>query len=69
MGDYKLFPAEAWTIKEKDLIRVLHDAANHGYKPLVMINGMYYNLELEQNEFFEEVDDYDAETGVRRVVF
>lgn len=47
MGDYKLFPEEVWTIKEKDLIRVLHEAAKHGCKPLALINGMYYNLELD----------------------
>ena len=47
MSDYNLYN---FTIKEQDLIRVLHEAAKHGCKPLVLINGMYYNLELEQEE-------------------
>ena len=44
MSDYNQFN---FTIKEKDLLRVLKDAAAHGYQPLVLINGMYYNLDLE----------------------
>lgn len=45
MSDYNRYD---FTIKEADLLRVLHDAAAHGYQSLVVINGMYYNLKLEQ---------------------
>lgn len=41
------FSNYSFTIKEADLLRVLKDAASHGYQPLVMINGEFYNLELE----------------------
>ena len=44
MSDYNLYD---FTIREADLLRVLKDAASHGYQPLVMINGEFYNLELE----------------------
>lgn len=44
MSDYNQFD---FTIKEEDLLRVLHDAAAHGFQPLVVINGMYYNLKLK----------------------
>lgn len=45
MSDYNQYD---FTIKEEDLLRVLHDAAAHGCQPLVVINGMFYNLKLEQ---------------------
>lgn len=45
MSDYNHFD---FTIKEEDLLRVLHDAAAHGCQPLLVINGMFYNLKLEQ---------------------
>lgn len=35
------------TIKEEDLLRVLRDAANHGYMSLIVINGEYYNVKLD----------------------
>ena len=35
------------TISEESLLQVLRGAASHGYQPLVMINGMYYNIALE----------------------
>ena len=44
MSDYNKYD---FTIREADLLRVLHDAARHGCKPLVLINGMYYNLDLD----------------------
>lgn len=44
MSDYNNYD---FTIEEKDLLRVLHDAAAHGYQPTVIINGMYYDLKLE----------------------
>lgn len=47
MSDYNLYN---FTIKEKDLLRVLHDAENCGYRPMVIINGMYYELKLESKE-------------------
>lgn len=45
MTDYNMYD---FTVKEKDLIRVLHLAKNSGNDPLLLINGMYYDLELEQ---------------------
>lgn len=44
MSDYNSYD---FTIREADLLRVLKDAASHGYKPMVVINGMYYDLRLE----------------------
>ena len=44
MSDYNLYN---FTIEEKDIIRVLHDAASCGCTPLILINGMYYNVKLE----------------------
>lgn len=35
------------TIKEEDLLRVLRDAAAHGYTPTVIINGEFYDVELD----------------------
>lgn len=36
-----------YTIKEADLLRVLRDAAAHGCKPTVIINGEFYDVELD----------------------
>ena len=36
-----------YTIKESDLLRVLKDAGAHGYKPTVIINGEFYDVELD----------------------
>ena len=36
-----------YTIKESDLLRVLKDAAAHGCKPIVIINGEFYDVELD----------------------
>lgn len=36
-----------YTIKGADILRVLRDAAAHGYKPTVIINGEFYNVELD----------------------
>lgn len=44
MSDYNSYD---FTIRESDLLQVLRGAASHGYQPLVMINGMYYNIALE----------------------
>lgn len=54
MSDYNNYD---FTIKEADLLRVLHDAAAHGCQPLVIINGMFYNLELEQTASASSADD------------
>ena len=35
------------TIDESKLLDVLHDAASHGYVSLVVINGEYYNVNLD----------------------
>lgn len=35
------------TIDESNLLDVLHDAASHGYMSLVIINGEYYNVNLD----------------------
>lgn len=44
MSDYNQYD---FTIREEDLLRVLKDAAAHGYEPMVIINGMYYNVKLK----------------------
>ena len=44
MSDYNQYN---FTIKEKNLLQFLKDAAALGCEPLVVVNGMYYNLELE----------------------
>ena len=44
MSDYNLFN---FTLREADVLRVLRDAATNGYRPLIMINGMFYNVELD----------------------
>lgn len=36
-----------YTIREADLLRVLRDAAAHGCKPTVIINGEFYDVELD----------------------
>lgn len=36
-----------YTIREADLLRVLRDAAAHGCKPTVIINGEFYNVDLD----------------------
>lgn len=35
-----------YTIREADLLCVLRDAAAHGYEPTVVINGEFYDVEL-----------------------
>lgn len=44
MSDYNRYD---FTIREADLLRVLKDAAAHGYKPTVIINGEFYDVELD----------------------
>ena len=34
------------TIKEEDLLRVLREAASHGYMSWIVINGEYYTVKL-----------------------
>lgn len=36
-----------YTIREADLLRVLRDAAVHGCKPTVIINGEFYDVEMD----------------------
>jgi hypothetical protein len=38
------------SIKEEDLLRVLRDAASHGYISWVVINGEYYSVELDKSK-------------------
>ena len=35
------------TIKEEDLLRVLREAASHGYMSWIVINGEYYTAALD----------------------
>ena len=44
MSDYNNYD---FTVKEKDIITVLKDAAAFGCVPMLYINGMYYNIELD----------------------
>lgn len=44
MQDFRRYD---YTIREADLLRVLRDAAAHGYKPTVIINGEFYDVELD----------------------
>lgn len=44
MSDYNQYN---FTIKEADLLRVLHDAARAGCRASVVINGMFYDVELD----------------------
>lgn len=44
MQDFRRYD---YTIREADVLRVLRDAAAHGYKPTVIINGEFYNVELD----------------------
>jgi len=44
MSDYNRYD---FTIKESDLLRVMREAAAGGLAPMVYINGMFYNVQLE----------------------
>lgn len=44
MSDYNRYD---FTIREADLLQVLHDAAAHGCRPMVIINGEFYDVELD----------------------
>lgn len=35
------------TIKEENLLRVLREAASHGYMSWIVINGEYYTVKLD----------------------
>lgn len=56
MSDYSRYN---FTIKEADLLRVLREADADGYKPLIIINGMYYDLELEPAPSADQGDKID----------
>lgn len=43
MSDYNMYN---FTLEEADLLRVLKQAAVDGCKPCVIINGMYYDINL-----------------------
>lgn len=45
MSDYNLY---SFVIEEADLLRVLHDAKDHGYQSYVIINGLHYRVQLEE---------------------
>lgn len=38
------------SIKEEDLLRILRDAASHGYISWIVINGEYYSVELDKSK-------------------
>lgn len=44
MSDYNRY---SFTVKEEDILRVLHDAASAGVQPMLYINGMFYTVELK----------------------
>lgn len=44
MQDFRRYD---YTIREADLLRVLRDAAAHGYTPTVIINGEFYDVKLD----------------------
>ena len=46
MSDYKLYPG-AFTIKEAAILRVLKEAAAAGIAPMLYINGLYYNVDID----------------------
>ena len=56
MSDYKLYPG-AFTIKEADVLRVLKEAAAAGYPPMLYINGMYYDIQLDTDAAPDPGDD------------
>ena len=54
MSDYNNYN---FTIRGTDLLRVLQDAASHGCQPLIIINGEFYNVELENAPSAVQDDD------------
>lgn len=44
MSDYNSFD---FTVKGADILRILKDAAAAGVVPMLYINGMYYNVQLD----------------------
>ena len=44
MQDFRRY---GYTIKEADLLHILRDAAAHGCKPTVIINGEFYDVDLD----------------------
>ena len=45
MSDYNLFPG-CFTIKEQDIIKTLKNARAAGYPPMIIINGLYYDIKF-----------------------
>lgn len=41
MSDYNLYD---FSIKESELIKAIQAARKAGFEPLIVINGMYYNI-------------------------
>lgn len=46
------------TIKEENLLRVLREAASHGYMSWIVINGEYYTVKLDPGKI-PSVDSAD----------
>ena len=44
MSDYNFYN---FSIKESNLLKVLNDARDAGYNPMIIINGMYYTIEFD----------------------
>ena len=61
MPDYNNYD---FTIKEADLLRVLRDAASHGCRPSVVINGMFYDVELDDQDDKIDVLPYEIVDGL-----
>ena len=47
MSDYNLY---SFTLKEADILRVLREAVSLGLHPRIIINGMFYDIQMEGGE-------------------
>lgn len=47
MSDYNLYD---FSIKESELIKAIQAARKAGYNPLIVINGMYYDIVPDKDE-------------------
>ena len=47
MSDYNLYD---FSIKESELIKAIQAARKAGFEPLIVINGMYYNIIPNEDE-------------------
>ena len=54
MNDYNLYD---FTVKEADILQVLKDAIAAGITPLLYINGLYYNVQIDNIPAAENSDD------------